>query len=292
MSQASSDAPASAGRVLVVDDNEANQLLAARMLERLGYVVRVAGDGRAALAVLEDGPQDVVLMDCQMPGMDGYETTAEIRRREGESRQVVIVAVTAGVTRWDEQTCLDTGMDAFLAKPVDWKAAASLLGRWTAISRARSEVASSGSGTFGPSVPIPGGGHPPALDPAVVAEIAALEDSGDPGVVDELLTAFVEDATGRVDQLRAGMAGERAKLAATAHSLRGSSLSFGASSLAGLCAEVELAAAAGNRAAIAPLVEELEAELARVAHEVAERLGRTAGAGLAPRSTANGADVA
>lgn len=283
--------PVPAGRVLVVDDNAANQLLAARMLARLGYEVRVAGDGRDALGVLEVAPHDVVLMDCQMPGMDGYEATAEIRRREGTTRQVAIVAMTAGVTQWDEQTCLETGMDAFLGKPVDWKAAAGVLARWTVVARSRSAAAASGPGSPGLDPGGPAPARTPALDPAIVAEIAALEDGGDEGLLDELLTAFVEDATGRVATLRTAVAGEGANVAGTAHSLRGSSLSFGARSLAGLCAEVEAAAAAGNAAAVVRLVEEMEAELARVAEEVAERFGRAGRRGQ-PGAAANGADAA
>ncbi len=105
-------------RVLVVEDNIVNQKVASRLLERLGLRADVAGNGREAIEMLEMMPYDLVFMDCQMPEMNGYEATAEIRRREGKDRHVPIVAMTAEASVTSKEQCLAAGMDSYIPKPV------------------------------------------------------------------------------------------------------------------------------------------------------------------------------
>jgi CheY-like chemotaxis protein len=110
------DSPA---RVLVAEDNMVNQTLARRLLEKRGYTVSVVGDGLAALAALDHECYDIVLMDVQMPGMDGFEATAGIRQREKLSgRRIPIVAMTAHAFKGDQERCLAAGMDAYISKPI------------------------------------------------------------------------------------------------------------------------------------------------------------------------------
>jgi signal transduction histidine kinase/CheY-like chemotaxis protein len=105
-------------RVLVVDDNVVNQRVASRLLERLGLRADVACDGREAIEMLELMPYDLIFMDCQMPEMNGYQATAEIRRREGQDRHVPIVAMTAEATVICKERCIAAGMDSYISKPV------------------------------------------------------------------------------------------------------------------------------------------------------------------------------
>ena len=112
-------APAEKSRVLLAEDNFVNQTLARRLLENQGYAVTVVGNGQAALSALERESFDLVLMDVQMPTMDGFEATAKIRERErATGEHIPIVAMTAHALKGDEEKCLAAGMDAYLAKPI------------------------------------------------------------------------------------------------------------------------------------------------------------------------------
>jgi len=122
--------PPGRGRVLVVEDNAINQLVARGLLDRLGFVVDLAGNGYEALAALEQTAYAAVLMDCQMPEMDGYTATAEIRRREGADRHLPIIAMTAGALAGDEERCLAAGMDAYVPKPINSSQLEAVLSRW------------------------------------------------------------------------------------------------------------------------------------------------------------------
>jgi len=128
---ATRDAPAgSAGRrLLVAEDNPVNQRVATAMLARLGYAVDVVADGAQAVDALRRGAYAAVVMDCQMPGMNGYEAATAIRRAEGGRRRTPIVAVTASAMKGDEERCLAAGMDAYLSKPVRMEALSEALHR-------------------------------------------------------------------------------------------------------------------------------------------------------------------
>jgi CheY-like chemotaxis protein len=116
--------------VLVVDDNLVNSSLARTQLERLGYSAETANDGYGALEAVALRHYDIILMDCEMPGMDGYSATAEIRRRESSGRRTTIIAMTAHAMASMRARCLASGMDDFLAKPVKLLPLAAMLDRW------------------------------------------------------------------------------------------------------------------------------------------------------------------
>ena len=123
-------AAASKGRLLVVEDNAINQAVARGLIAKLGYRCDVAGNGVEALDAIARQGYDAVLMDCQMPEMDGFEATAEIRRREGGADRLPIIAMTAGAMVEDRDRCLAAGMDDFLTKPVRGTALEEVLARW------------------------------------------------------------------------------------------------------------------------------------------------------------------
>ncbi|MEO5823910.1 MAG: response regulator [Vicinamibacteraceae bacterium] len=124
-------APPSGGlRVLVAEDNEVNQKVVSRMLERLGHHAEVAVNGRDAVERAKAGAFDIVLMDCQMPEMDGWEATARIRAALAGRRRIPILALTANASDADRQRCLDAGMDAHLSKPLKLERLAEALATW------------------------------------------------------------------------------------------------------------------------------------------------------------------
>ena len=119
-------------RILLAEDNVVNQRLMAELLKREGYEVVVAGDGREAVTAVENGAFDLVLMDVQMPVMDGFEATAAIRHAEiGAARHIPIVAMTAHAMKGDQQRCIEAGMDDYLSKPVNFTSLLEILEKWS-----------------------------------------------------------------------------------------------------------------------------------------------------------------
>jgi len=123
-------------RVLVVDDNAANQKVALRMVERLGYRADVASTGAEAVTMVGRGHYDALLIDCQMPEMDGYEATRQIRHNERGGRHVPIIAMTADAVSGERERCLAAGMDDYITKPIKLHVVAAVLERWLATKEA------------------------------------------------------------------------------------------------------------------------------------------------------------
>jgi CheY-like chemotaxis protein len=134
-----STSPAHQQRILVVEDNSVNQLLALTMLRKLGYLAHAVANGREAIEALDSASSyDLVLMDCQMPEMDGYETTQAIRKQEQNTgKHIPIVALTANAMKEDEQKCLMSGMDDYVSKPIRKSALAEVIHRWVPTAKVR-----------------------------------------------------------------------------------------------------------------------------------------------------------
>jgi CheY-like chemotaxis protein len=123
----------SASRILIVEDNPTNQVLARRMVEKLGYEAEVAGNGTLGVDAWKTGKFDLILMDCQMPEKDGYVASREIRAAEaGKGARIPIIAMTANAVEGDRERCLAAGMDDYLTKPVKFADLGSAITRWIA----------------------------------------------------------------------------------------------------------------------------------------------------------------
>ena len=232
-------------RILVVDDNSVNRLVAAAHLGRLGCTVDVAIDGHEALKALGRNTYDLVLMDCQMPDLDGLQATRAVRAGEGSGRRTPIVALTASALKGHRETCFAAGMDDYLAKPIGTEDLRRVLDRWLP----NAGEAGAGVAGDGPAGPLPAAAdagesaRSPCLDPEALAGIRVLEAAGEPGLVGEVLSTFIGTVTTGLPALRdAGEKADWPKLARAAHGLRGSCGIVGARRMADLCAALERAA--------------------------------------------------
>jgi CheY-like chemotaxis protein/HPt (histidine-containing phosphotransfer) domain-containing protein len=191
----------------MVEDNTANQILAQRVLEKHGHSVTVADNGASALELLERGRFDVVLMDVQMPRMDGFETTAAIRRRERASGgHVPVIALTAHAMSGDRERCLAAGMDGYLIKPVRPAVLLEAIGRLQLAPAPRAAPAPAASGTDA------------ALEQAALLEFI----DGDMELLGEVARLFQRDAGALMARAREAIAcRDAAALGFALHSLRG-----------------------------------------------------------------------
>jgi len=253
---------------LLVEDNPANQLVGTKLLERLGYDVDVAGDGYEAVSAFASRHYDVVLMDCQMPGMDGYDASRRIRSDEAPDQRTPIVALTAGASNGDRERCLAAGMDDYITKPVRPETLAAVLRRWTV--PVRHERGSEDFAAMAAITPTRDSARN-VIDPdrwEMLCHMAA----GDDELLATLVASFLGEAPARLEGLAAATAaGDAEQLRQLSHALRGSSATMGADNLAQLCGELEHAACDGVPASSAVMVDAIaaEMELVRVALEAA-----------------------
>jgi CheY-like chemotaxis protein len=246
--------------VLVVEDNEVNQLVAVGMLEVLGYTSEVVADGAAAAARATGGRFDAVLMDLQMPRVDGFAATRLIRHSEPPGVRLPIIALTASATPGEEERCLEAGMTGFLSKPVS----AEALGRVLREQLAGEPVEV--LPVIGPRLGrVPASTRTaisPTLDPSRLEELAEMGAASFP-LIQRAIDHFVEDAEDNVLALRAQLlCGDPAVLRSTAHKLKGSAANLGAVRVAELALEVELLAESDRPGEAGPVVEQLAAALA------------------------------
>jgi len=251
-------------RILVAEDNATNRFFAVKQLEILGHASEEAASGREALEALDKGRFDAVLLDCQMPEMDGYAVAREIRAREAARGlpRIPIVALTANAMETGRQAALRAGMDGYLAKPITLEKLRAALDRHVFGVASDSGVGSTESTLEPPRADSEKGASEalPLLDPTNLSLHGLGRDLGPEARWRRLLRLFIEEeAAGASRVAQAAQAGDLEAAGREAHKLKGASLSVGTKRLAEAAARAEAAANAGDRALLAGLLPALEA---------------------------------
>jgi CheY-like chemotaxis protein/HPt (histidine-containing phosphotransfer) domain-containing protein len=256
--------------VLLAEDNPVNQAVVQNMLETIGCELTIVGDGAQAVRALAAAHFDLVLMDCQMPEMDGFAATAAIRAGEaqrsasgasadGRPAHIPIIAVTAHAMQGDRDASLAAGMDDYLSKPFSLEGLRAVLQRWLPSQRV---AAPRPEGRREATAPAMVANPAPLvrLDPNRLNMVRSLK-SGGPDLARRVVGLFLETTPGIMARLRlAAISGDALEISRAAHSLRGSSRELGAVRLAQLCEEIERLARDGKLSDPASIVAELERE--------------------------------
>ncbi len=267
--------PRAGARVLLAEDNPVNQKVAMRMLERLGHRVDLAGNGLEAVEAARRLPYDIILMDCQMPEMDGYGATTEIRRIEGAARRTPIVAMTANAMPGDRERCLAIGMDDYVSKPIRVKELYATLGRWIGWEGGQSEepppeqVAETVTNASADG---------DCIDDSILDEVLEFAGAGGPDLVRDLVELFFAEVPARLDHIRMGITQhDPERVTRAAHAMKGGAGNLGAARTAALCAQLEKQGRVGSLSGAEAVVAELAAELERIRARLQARVDRLIG---------------
>ncbi|MGZ8778897.1 MAG: response regulator [Thermoanaerobaculia bacterium] len=246
--------PPKRARVLVVEDNSVNQLVAIGQLQRLGHECVVAASGAEAIDEVANATFDIVLMDIQMPDMDGYEATRRIRQMAEPRRDIPVIAITAHALAGEREKCIAAGMNDYLAKPVSLEQIGAVIRLW-ASRESRVTVAA-------PDVMEQDDQY--VLDRERVSSFLAISRTQE-GFLEGLVKTFREDGPSRIDALRSAAAnGDSHDLALAAHAMRSSSGSVGAKRMLTMASSLEQNARAGRLDGADAAIEQLAAEFRRV----------------------------
>jgi CheY-like chemotaxis protein len=272
-------------KILLAEDHVVNQKVAVRMLRKLGYGVDVVNNGHQAVEALAHNTYDLVLMDCRMPEMDGFEATRAIRAREAEhrddraasvgrkdtndKRRIPIIAITANAMDRDREKCFAVGMDDFLSKPVMIKELEAMLERWIhgegQLGLGYSVGQQQGQQLVTHSEESFSGEHPP-LDPAVFGELRDL-GSDEPAFLPDIIERYLQKAVGHIEEIQQAIfQQDMATLEGVVHTLKGSSGNIGALYLGRLCFELEEKGRMAEHEGVDELLSQVKEEFSRVQH--------------------------
>ncbi|GAC1390306.1 MAG: hypothetical protein NVSMB34_03680 [Variovorax sp.] len=236
----------SALHILVAEDNVVNQQVVHGILRAHGYRIDIVANGLEAVAAVERHSYAAVLMDCQMPEMDGYAAASEIRRREGASRRIPIIALTAHALQGEREKCIAAGMDDYLAKPLRPEALYAMLDR----------LAGSGA----PAAPAAATVDPP-FDRSALAALRSLQTTAGYDFVGKAVTGFLRDTPDLISQLHDALTRLDARqFGSAAQSLKAIGSAIGATRLAQLCAELASTSKEGDFSRCSALLSQTEAE--------------------------------
>jgi CheY-like chemotaxis protein/HPt (histidine-containing phosphotransfer) domain-containing protein len=247
------------GHVLLVEDNLINQRVALSMLARLGLTADVADDGRSALTAAAGRRYDLILMDCQMPNMDGFEASAELRRREEQEGcpRTPIVALTANVMQGDRERCFVAGMDDYIPKPLKLERLRDAIGQWLETGPEGPERCL-GEEADRDTIQL-------AVDPDAMDNLKRLLGDDYPHFLDLVLSKTEDLMTTLQEAVEGGDAG---RLAAAAHALKGSAGNLGANQLCELAGRLEQKGSEGDSRDVARLIEQTRCAQRKVSDDL------------------------
>ena len=246
-------------RILLVEDNYTNRQLATFQLRKLGFAADVAANGKIALNLLSKTHYDLVLMDCQMPVLDGYETTKTIRKDPSlQNYKVPVIAMTANAMLGDREKCLDAGMNDYLSKPFSLEALSNKIDQWLLQQAPFVNTLTDTTINLHPEQKIP------------ILDIDALKERllGDPDAIQKILTLFVNDLPKRLSALKNSITNKNLPSALfQTHSIKGACLNIGAISMGTIVSEMEKEGKAGSLETLEKLIPQLENEFSKFISE-------------------------
>jgi len=253
-------------RILIAEDNQINQEVSTAILTKLGFQVTVVPDGLSAVEKNERSPFDIIFMDCQMPVMDGYESTRRIRDHESPDKKAIIIAMTANAFEGDRERCMRAGMDDYIAKPFKRVELLEMMEKWSARYWGTRK-------TLQKKCAVSTSGPPYAdnvIDRARIQEIASIKTKSRPSLLERVIRKFRDDVPLRIAAMRDwARSGDMTQVRKVAHSLRGSSAQIGAFQLAKACEEIEHLDMNESIEESASLIETLENLFTQAATELA-----------------------
>ncbi|MDP8243210.1 MAG: response regulator [Candidatus Hinthialibacter antarcticus] len=271
------------GIVLLVEDNRINQTIMKKMIEHLGYIVRIASDGQEAIKLYKSALFDVILMDCQMPVMDGYQASTKIRQIEnepGNDSHIPIIAVTAHAIKGDREKCIASGMDDYISKPFTLEQLGEKLEQWLSANPMQIEkVAKILPNTEPPQEQENASAAPEPLhlDLSMWANIEALQSGPDDNLLHEVMQNYLTDGQSNLEKLNQSIEERDAKsIELIAHTFKSSSANVGAMRLSSFCKELELNSHANELGQATPLFESMQNEFAIVKHKILDQLEKRA----------------
>ena len=256
------------GRVLVAEDNESNLVIARAHLERLGLQVIAVADGQQALELMHQQMFNLVLMDCQMPTLDGFAATAVWREHEAVAGgHLPVIALTANAMEGDRERCAAAGMDDYLAKPYSGAEVLAVLMRWLPVERRQSELVQPVMPEFRQVA------ADSPIDPEAIAKIRTLSPENSAVLVRQLIEAYLKSSEREWARFDEGLVqGNPSLVAGAAHALKSGSFNVGANKLAEGCKEIEILGLAGKMPELLQRVDALRAERLRVDAALGEML--------------------
>ncbi len=260
------------GKILLAEDNLVNQEVALAMLTKLGLKTDIANNGKEAADLVCKNSYDIILMDCQMPVMDGFEATSFIRKQLDNNNQLPIIAMTANVSENDRTDCLNAGMDDFLSKPYSFDQLQQIILRWLQKDRInlknteKSEMVEITTKA----------NDAPVLNPVLLDQIRSLDASGGHELVNKILHAFLEPADDYMHKLKDAIMNEDTdSLCRLAHTLKSSSANIGAESLSEMFKQLEAHGRAGELTQAKALQENLLQHYQQVLVEIKKTLNQS-----------------